>query len=45
MPKKKKVDSIEDILDRIEEDIMTIREKLEDQVEDEDSYEDEDDDE
>jgi septation ring formation regulator EzrA len=45
MPKKKKVDSIEDILDRIEEDIMTIREKLDDQVEDEDSYEDEDDDE
>ena len=45
MPKKKKEDSIEDILDRIEEDIMTIREKLEDQVEDEDSYEDEDDDE
>jgi hypothetical protein len=45
MPKKKKEDSIEDILDRIEEDIMTIREKLDDQVEDEDSYEDEDDDE
>ena len=44
MPKKKKEETIEDILDRIEEDIMTIREKLDGQTDDDDyDMEDEDD--
>ena len=42
MPRKKE-ETIEDILDRIEDDIATIREKMEDQeVEDDDSFDDED---
>ena len=41
MPKKKKEETIQDILDRIEEDIQTIRDKV-DEMEDED-MEDEDD--
>jgi hypothetical protein len=46
MPKKK--ETIEDILDRIEEDLMTLREKVEEEMEnqedhdDDDSYDDED---
>jgi hypothetical protein len=36
MPKKKKEETIEDILDRMDEDIMTIREKLDGQIEDDD---------
>jgi len=42
MPKKKKDETIEDILDRMEQDIEVIREKLDDQVEDDDDFEDED---
>ena len=47
MPKKKKEETIEDILDRMDEDIMTIREKLDGQIEDdfEDDNDFEDDDE
>ena len=46
MPKKK--ETIEDILDRIEEDLMTLRSKVEEEMEnqedhdDDDSYDDED---
>ena len=42
MPKKKKDETIEDILDRMEQDIEVIREKIDDQVEDDDDFEDED---
>ena len=50
MPKKKKEETIEDILDRIEQDITVIREKLwdmeaDDKVEDDDDFDDEDEDE
>jgi hypothetical protein len=47
MPKKKKEETIDDILDRMDEDIMTIREKLDGQIEDdfEDDNDFEDDDE
>ena len=43
MPKKKKDETIEDILDRMEHDIETIREKMDDQVDDDYDMEDEDD--
>ena len=42
MPKKK-TETVEDILDRIEEDIQTIREKLDGDMDDMDDMEDEDD--
>lgn len=50
MPKKKKEETIDEILDRIEQDITIIREKLwdmeaDDQVEDEDFDDDEEDEE
>jgi hypothetical protein len=50
MPKKKKEETIEDILDRIEQDITIVREKLWDmeennQVEDDEDFDDEDEDE
>jgi hypothetical protein len=41
MPKKKKEETIEDILDRMDEDIMTIREKIEGQIDD-DNFDDDD---
>ena len=44
MAKKKKEETTEDILDRIEEDIQKIRDKIwEEQDDEEDSYEDSDD--
>ena len=46
MPKNKKEETIEDILDRMDEDIMTIREKIEgqneDDFDDDDNFEDDD---
>ena len=47
MPKKKKEETIQDILDRIEEDIQTIRDKVwdmesDDKVEDDEDESDED---
>jgi division protein CdvB (Snf7/Vps24/ESCRT-III family) len=41
MPRKKE-ETIEDILDRMEQDIETIREKMDQEVEDDDSFDDED---
>jgi len=41
MPKKRE-ETIEDILDRMEQDIETIREKIDQEVEDDDSFDDED---
>jgi len=41
MPRKKD-ETIEDILDRIQDDIETIREKMDQEVEDDDSFDDED---
>lgn len=40
MPKKK--ETIEDILDRIEEDLMTLRAKVEEEMEDQEDYDDDD---
>jgi len=40
MPKKK--ETIEDILDRIEEDLMTLREKVEEEMEDQEDHDDDD---
>jgi len=41
MPRKKD-ETIEDILDRMQDDIETIREKMDQEVEDDDSFDDED---
>ena len=41
MPRKKE-ETIEDILDRMQDDIETIREKMDQEVEDDDSFDDED---
>jgi hypothetical protein len=43
MPKKKKEETVEDILDRMENDIESIREKLDGQTDDDYDMEDEDD--
>lgn len=40
MPKKK--ETIEDILDRIEEDLMTLRSKIEDEMEGQEDHDDDD---
>ena len=45
MPKKKKEETIEDILDRIEADIQAIRDKTEENTDDFDDFENESDDE
>jgi len=43
MPKKKKEENLTDIIDRIEEDLLTLRDKIEEQEDcDDDSFDDED---